>query len=376
VAALLASLLALLLGLSPGVLAADVAIPATEAKHSLPEQQINCQAVLAQLTGESNWLDHLLDPVITSQEGLLERLALYVEAHECLSNTREPLSSEMEAARTYLEYFLIFTIGYDTPEDSSYLRLVELATSDDPAVIQLRQAAGLAPPPGYIFIRFYRSRQAMPSRLRGLFAEDTAGLTLLTRYIAILEEDTFTWEQQRLQAQTLPRTVSHELVHAYVNASIGIEALEELPRWYAEGVAIYLSGSGEDHVVVGPDSTMVTTSPQDYRAYRDNFKFLEAKLGQERLLQVIRISVEQADPSIVYLDLGYSQDASFLAEARAYWQRRLILASGGILFLALLLIGWLLRLMPEVRCRYCRYAGKKSEFEGGYCPRCYQPYHR
>jgi len=189
-----------------------------------------------------------------------------------------------------------------------------------------------------------------------------------------LEEDPNTWEQQVLQAQTLPKTTSHELVHAYVNASIGLDGLGDLPRWFAEGVAIYLSGSGEDHVVVGPDSKVINTSPADYREYRDNFEYLEAKLGRERLLEAIRISVEQVDARLLYRDLGFANDETFQAEANAYWQRRFYLFAGITLALIVLFVWWLLRLMPDVRCQYCRYAGKKREFENGYCPNCGFPY--
>ena len=241
-------------------------------------------------------------------------------------------------------------------------------------MVQLREEASLEPPPGYIYVRFYDSRQSMPTRLRNLFSENTAGLTLLTRYIVILEEDPITFEQHALQAQTLPRTVSHELIHAYINASLGIDALNNMPLWYAEGIAIYFSNSGEDNVVVGPDATIRSTSPQDYRDYRDNFNYLENELGRKQLLDDIRLSVEDNDPAIVFRGLGYTSEEQFLQNASDYWTRRLLLIAAGIFVGVLLIFWWLLRLMPEVRCRHCRYAGKKNEFINGYCPNCHHQY--
>jgi hypothetical protein len=368
---LLGALLLLILIQTAGSVAAQ---PSAKGSPSSGLQPVDCITIIEQLTQEPDWLSQLSDPVISDQQELLNRLARDIPAYECLSSGDEPLSADLRAATAYLEYFLIFTLGQDTPAESSYLKLVDLATSDDPAVVKLRDEAGLPPPPGLVFVRFYNSRQAMPPRLQGLFSEDVAGLTLLTRYIAILEEDPYTFEQQALQSQTLPKTISHELIHAYVNASLGVKALGDLPRWFSEGIAIYFSNSGEDHIIVGPDATVRTTSPQDYREYRDNIKFLENKLGSERLLNVIRISIEQNDPRIIYRDLGYTSDEEFIQSANDYWTRRLLLAAGGVSAGVLLIIWWMLRLMPEVRCRHCRYAGKKGEFANGYCPNCAHPY--
>jgi len=334
----------------------------------------DCSSVLKRLTADPNWFNNLLDPVITNQDELLRQLALYVEAHECLIKADTSTPPELLAAIPYLEYFRIFALGYGTPVEDTTLRLVDLANSDDQAVRELRDIGGLAAPKGDIFVRFYRSRQVMPARIQQLFGQDTAGLTLLTRYVAILEDDPISWEEQALQAQRLPKTISHELVHAFMNASVGIDGLDQLPRWYAEGVAIYLSNSGEDHVVVGPDFKITSTSPQDYKDFRDQFKYLEAKLGKERLLETIRISIEEVEPAFVYQDLGFKSDDEFIKAAEAYWQRRFYLVSAVIIAGLVLGVWGLLSLMPDIRCPNCHYAGKKREFSSGYCPNCHYPF--
>jgi len=201
-----------------------------------------------------------------------------------------------------------------------------------------------------------------------------AGVTIFTRYIAILEEDALTPPEQQLQSQRLPETVSHELVHAYVHSKLGIEDLDAFPTWYNEGIAIYFSGSGKDHSVVTPNFELRVTSPQDYREYETNFRYLEAKLGRERLLELVRESIEKPDYKVAYSNLGFSDDPAFIAEAQAWNQKRLHIR-WAIGVGAILLLGFgLVLLIPEERCEFCGYAGKKRDFADGYCPRCHRPF--
>ena len=100
----LALLPALLLSLPLGARAPIAATPTPVLGSA---QGTDCGAVLAQLTEQADWFDQLLDPVLTTQQELLERQALYTKAHDCLVKTTEPLPRELEAARPYLEYFLI-----------------------------------------------------------------------------------------------------------------------------------------------------------------------------------------------------------------------------------------------------------------------------
>lgn len=142
------------------------------------------------------------------------------------------------------------------------------------------------------------------------------------RYIAVLAEEKSTWPRQALQSQTLPETISHELVHAYINATLGLRGLD-LPKWYHEGIAVYFSGSGKGHTIVTPNFTISTTPPEEYRQYSTNFEYLEAQLGREQLLGYIKLSVEQADPSALYKDLGIANEQVLFARAMAWRQQRL-----------------------------------------------------
>jgi hypothetical protein len=337
--------------------------------------QDNCQSVYDQLTRDEDWLEQLIDPILTTPEQILEKLQYYTTLHTCLDGDKEALSGELKMAHLLSEYFLIFVGGYQTPQEASRITLVSLALSDDPALVQIRDQAGILPPDGYVFVRFYSSRQAMPELVRRAFEDgQVAGVTIFTRYIAILEEDRLSSSEKMLQTQTLPETVSHELVHAYVHSWLGFDNLDAFPTWYNEGIAIYFSGSGKDHSVITPAFELHITSPQDYRDYETNFRYLEEKLGREQLLARVKRSIEMADHAVIYQDLGFSDDQSLIAEAQR-WNQTRVYTQWGIGLAAILLVSFgLMRLMPEERCEYCRYAGKRKDFADGYCPRCHAPF--
>jgi len=271
-----------------------------------------------------------------------------------------------------IEYFLIFAAGLDTAEGSSTLTLVDLTSVDLEAIRNLKEKAGLPPPEGFVFLRYYDSRASMPDLVRRAFQnEDVKGVTIFSRYIAILEEDKAILQEQILQQQTLPDTLAHELVHAYVIATLGPQNSDSFPRWFHEGVAIYLSGSGEVQVVILGDLAVTQTSPEDYAQFDLNFKYLESRYGQDELLGRIGKSIKQRDPALVYEELGHQNDDAFVAAANAWRARgirnRLI---AGIIVASLLIIGLWKVVLPEEKCPYCDYGGKRKEFANGVCPQC------
>ena len=98
------------------------------------------------------------------------------------------------------------------------------------------------------------------------------------------------WEEQALQSQKLPKTLSHELVHAYLKSLTGSAGFDAFPIWYDEGLAIYFSGSGEDTSIVTPNGQIVVTPTEDYKHYQIVFDYLEAELGRAQLLTLWTIS--------------------------------------------------------------------------------------
>lgn len=336
----------------------------------------DCAAVLAEVRQGEDWLDRLIDPVLHSPAEVEERLRLYEQVHACLGEPGRSRSEEEERIYRLSEYFLIFAGGYLTPPGSSTLELVDLAASADPAVVRLREEAGVPPPPGYVYLRRYYAREEMPAPVQRVFENsEVAGVTMVARYIGVPEADPGTLAGRIFQARSLPRTVSHELVHAYMNAVVGPQRAADLPRWYEEGVAIYFSGSGEPHAVVTPRLTITATSPADYAQYRRNFQFLEAHLGRERLVELIGQSLLAADPSLLYRELELSDERALELAARGWQERRVRGRLAAVTAAMLLAAAGLYWLAPEFACE-CGYTGRRQDFAPGRCPECGRPVER
>jgi hypothetical protein len=170
-------------------------------------------------------------------------------------------------------------------------------------------------------MRFYYSPQAMPDLVRLAFENpDVKGVTIFTRYVAVLAD------QSDLHSRSFPKTISHELVHAYLKSAQGVSKLEAFPLWFDEGMATHFSGSSIPSCVYsdyGSETlTSCTSSPQDYQQYAANFDFLEAKLGQAHFLQLLKKSFDDLDPAMLYQEAGFSTYPSFAVRAMEWKQRQ------------------------------------------------------
>lgn len=339
--------------------------------------QDSCEQILQPLVNGEISFEQLANPILTTQAEIDELVDLYTDKYQCINEGTAGQVEDLERTRTFLEYFLIFAGGLDTSSDETALELVQLASSSDPGVTEIRDGAGIDAPEGYIFVRTYNSREAMPPLLRRAFeSPEVAGVTILSRYIAVLAQDKKTWPQRLLQLQTLPETISHELIHAYVNSTL-VPLKFDLPAWYSEGLAIYFSGSEIIHTVVTPNFSISNSSTEDYQLYDTTFRYLEASHGHARLLELINLSIEAADPSILYRDLEIEDDQQLVTQARAWSRQRNNLARGGIVVVALIAVFLLWRSAPEYKCQNCGHTGKKRDLiDDVFCPNCKRPYDR
>jgi hypothetical protein len=356
---------------------------AQAAPQLLPETaslSADSQKQAGELMADPDWSAQLIDPVFSSAKAIDARAVELSSLYTCLDQEKGTLTPDLQELHRLLGYFLAFTGHGGPPSGGSALHLVDPATSDDPAVRKIRVTAGVPPPPGLFFVRLYPSRPAMPAPVRAAFAkENIVGVTIYTRYIAVPIEEKSFWAEQALQAQTLPETISHELIHAYVNASFGADHLPGMPDWYSEGLAIYFSGSGEQHAVQAPGYSLVVTSPEDYRQYDLNFRYLESLFGRERLLELIRQSIATKDPQLLLREASFPDEQALVDRANTWAVRRFTLRLSAVLG-AVLALAWgiaiYFRRFPDAWCIHCDYGGKWRDFKGGLCPRCGLPFNK
>lgn len=336
-------------------------------------QPQNCPELLAQVSNHET-LVTLANPIFTSQNEIDHAIAFYSRVHDCLQSLPDDEMTELLQAVDFLsQYFLIFADGSDIPNHPSSLELVDFRSSDNPAIIKLRDEIGLLPPIGFIYVRYYPSRQEMPDLIEKAFENpQVAGVTILSRYIAILDEPKLSWPERFLQGKTMPGTHAHELVHAFINASLldstGPNHID-LPKWFEEGLANYISGSGKPHTVITPDYSMTQTASDEYQRYELYFHYLESRLGREGLNREIRNAILAEDSSQVYSSLGISNIQQLDALAVKWREKQLFARSAAGGALLLLFLGYLYSRLPEFECA-CGFTGKRRAFDHDRCPNC------
>ncbi len=275
-------------------------------------------------------------------------------------------------AKVYNLIFLIFASGLDTPIGETQLETVELNSVDDPAVRILREQVGIPPSPGYIFIRSYASRQAMPPIIRSAFSDpNVAGVTILNRYIAILVEKPESWVEKALQNQAIPSTRSHELVHAYIGTALSLHN-SALPKWFEEGLATYLTKGSKPHSVITPNLSITTTASSEYQQYEQIFKYMQHRLGKETLYRNIKKVVLEDDVNSIFSDLNIPNEDWLFANTREWQKDRAVRSTWISLAGIMILFGALYLSLPAYQC-ICGYSGRKKDFSSGVCANCGRP---
>lgn len=299
------------------------------------------------------------NPVLVSQAQIDQKLTecqVWLDSLE-QEERQATLSPSQQRARALARLYVIFAGPGDKAAgvEAGRLEYVDLATTADPAVSVLRDQVRLPCPPGLVFVRYYTSRHVMPMEILPAFQrEHTRGATILSRYIAILEAASSDPAKQRFLRQSQVRILSHELVHAYVNAILGSER-KKLPLWFHEGCATYFSGSPGGARVSELIQTPVgfrhvlfqEQAPRDYRQYKLVFAYLRAKLGKRHLYALVRQAIDTRSVQSLLTSVQV-HDAEGLSAKAQSWERTRSLTRFGI---AGCLLIWLLytvwRLLPK-----------------------------
>ncbi|MCC6485687.1 MAG: hypothetical protein IT209_12650 [Armatimonadetes bacterium] len=226
-----------------------------------------------------------------------------------LGNKQTP---ERKSAQAFLDEVQAFTDTSNRPGEAYSIE--DFATSEDKAIVRLRDEVKLSPPPGGAILRLYDRKETMPHSIRALFPEGTGGVTRWRRYCAV-------WAGDKSE-QEIADTSSHELAHAYIASCLGDDA-GRLPRWFHEGAALYLSEGKEQYYTSTENQSRLSYAPRDYNEYRLVFAYMAQKYGAPAVARFIRSSVLRksvAEPLQTITD--YTDYADLRADALAWSQRQ------------------------------------------------------
>jgi len=310
------------------------------AQSAPPEEVSQCVRLLESLTGDPDWRDQLRDPVINEREEIAERVEFYSQIRDCIQSgalevSQHPADSQTAGKAALPPNVLELTGNFVTlaggalepqpgPGQSFLLRFDDL---QDPAVRILRDELKIPQPEGYLYVWMYPSRESLPPELKPAFANpNVQGVTILTRYVVVLDNVDGEGNLADFQRRVRSSIFSHEFVHAYVKSYLGPDKGTRLPRWYDEGLAIYLSGSSEPSSLVYYDEdgrkVKLHYATRDYALYRDTFAFLEQAYGREVFMDLIRRSLLEENPALLYQGLEIGSEADLFARVKQAQARR------------------------------------------------------
>ena len=253
---------------------------------------------LGRVIGSDGSFGRLVNPILRSEEEVEQTVRSYKGLVDCLSDSKSELPASMVTAADLASLFLDFVDSSGDP-DSVRRELVMLATTRDPAIARLREEVGMRPPRGLVYLKYYPSRDLMPESIRSAFdSPSIRAVTMSCRYIAVLDPPQPTRDQERLTEESLVETVSHELVHAFLQSTLcDRNPRMDLPAWFHEGFAIYFSGSGTSHVMLDRSNNTIyrVEATDEYEEYERTFLYLESRFNGRRFFEQLRKTVDEGD---------------------------------------------------------------------------------
>jgi len=284
-----------------------------------------CDSIAELLDGERGF-QNLVNPVLRNRAEIDARVSDYRGMLSCLDSVAVSATSLdwVRNVKYHLGLFLSFAEPTEVNTRGSSLELVDLQTSQDPAIRRLVEDLGLVPPEGSILARHFQSREQMPENIQRAFENpQIQAVTMSSRYVAVLTPPTRTLGPGGRGDGAVAATFSHELVHAFLNARLNTELSPDgYPRWFHEGMAIHYSDRGRSHISVDPVSggLMRREPTAQYEQYARVFRYLESELGADRFSQQVRRSVENVDPSILYGAMNFPSYEALALNAELWWR--------------------------------------------------------
>ncbi|MFZ1948389.1 MAG: hypothetical protein WAW06_12640 [bacterium] len=190
------------------------------------------------------------------------------------------------------------------------------ATESFQELAQRWNSWGLASPQGFVYIWITPDWKRLERELG--FKPGVAASCRPCRYIAVV------W---RGNVADFRRTVKHELAHAFYFCSIGYARQPEVPEWWSEGCATYLTGDFAMNSVGTGQLSLADSAAARGRLQPDRqyvkaarcFAYIREEFGEDRLGAFVRRTImEGAASKALWEVLGISNPATLLSRAEAY----------------------------------------------------------
>jgi hypothetical protein len=192
----------------------------------------------------------------------------------------------------------------------------------DAAMASYREIAGrweqwdLGIPQGFIYLWLTPDFELLRSTL-GLAANEHA-VCVPCRFITVH------WSED---IDDFKMMFKHELSHAFCNCILGYQRAGQVPQWWTEGCATYLSGDVGGHPadttrIEAGETVQVAVLVSPVPAYVEAgraFQFIHEEYGEEKLGEFISMTVmEGSAGEALWKVLGISNSSTLLARAASY----------------------------------------------------------
>jgi hypothetical protein len=295
-----------------------------QSMEPVEDPSVSCLSVPGLVASESGF-EHIVNPVVSGRAEIEETYSEFRFIRDCMDRSSSS-SDRALTARAYLDLFITFLEPFVRTGSTQTVELIDLSTTRDPGIRRLREEVGLSAPEGMIFVRHFSQAEQMPDRVRRAFENpQTQAVTIGTRYVAVLTPVPRSFVQGEMLGDALEATLTHELVHAFLNARLGAAIFQSgFPGWFHEGMAIHFSGSGQGHVAIDHSAgSVIRIEPTvEYEQYERAFSFLENELGAADFNAVVRRSVTEANAALLPAGAGFGSYEELHAQAESWWRWR------------------------------------------------------
>lgn len=190
------------------------------------------------------------------------------------------------------------------------------------AMLEKWKKLGLDIPKGYIYVKVFPSQKDIDAFLgQEDQGKKAGGVTFPCRFIAL------PWTNSGVFKSTL----DHEIVHVLVNATGGHIREYDVPLWWREGLATFLSDDlgvqlveynlqrdGNGNFV---SSSLESHTDKDYMKYKSYFEYVEAVYGKSKLVSFINSSTKKSVPETLKSIFGISSEQQFFLQA-SEWKKK------------------------------------------------------